>query len=230
MTGGGSQSGGLGNDIMTFPAGTGRGTLMTGEGGNDTLTNNNTAGGNFSGGAGNDTITAGSGSDTLFGDAGNDTLNGGLGVNSILGGPGDDTLTGGLSNDTVSGDDGDDTYRASIVLDGRDFFFGGTGSDTADYQARNNAGRNTLLTLTLNGTGDDGEPNEGDTFAADVENVKGGTGRNFITGNTLDNTLEGNVQPDIILAQDGIGGNDVIDSHPFGGDVCTADPGDSVIC
>ncbi|MDT5036262.1 MAG: hypothetical protein QOE03_1447 [Micromonosporaceae bacterium] len=231
LTGGFSLFGGTGDDVLTFPAGRPAGSLMKGNAGNDTLTSNGTGGGgNFTGDAGNDTIIAGSGSDSLFGDDGDDTLIGGPGDNFLSGGAGNDELRGGLGNDTASGGDGDDTFAATVAVDGSDFFFGGNGIDTANYQGRNNAGRNTILNLTLDGTANDGEPGEGDFLATDVENVIGGTGRNLISGDGQANRLEGGLSADLIFGADGISGNDVIIGHSFGNDVCTSDPGDQVSC
>jgi Ca2+-binding RTX toxin-like protein len=229
LTGNWLVVGGPGDDTMTFLAGT-SGTFMSGGDGTDTLTDNTQSGSNLSGGAGNDTIFAGTGSNTLFGDDGNDTLVGGTGPNTVIGGAGNDTITGGLGDDNISGGDGNDTINATIVVDGSDFISGGNGVDTANYQGRNNAGRGTTLSLSLDGVTNDGEPNERDNILADVENVKGGTGHNFITGNNQANLLEGNQNADTIIGLDGISGNDVIISHNFGGDFCTFDPGDTVSC
>ena len=87
-----------------------------------------------------------------------------------------------------------------------------------------------MLSLSLDGLRNDGEPNEGDFLGADVENVKGGTGRNFISGNTDANTLQGGQSTDVILGADGIAGNDVIIGGGLSGDFCTFDTGDSVNC
>jgi serralysin len=204
---------------------------MRGNDGNDTLTNNGTGGSaNLIGDAGNDTVIAGTGSDSLFGDDGNDLLIGGLGDNFLTGGAGNDELRGGLGNDTASGGDGNDMFTATVTVDGSDFFFGGNGSDTVNYQGRNNSARNTILNLTLDGTANDGEPGEGDFLGTDVENVIGGTGRNLISGDGQANRLEGGPSADLILGADGISGNDVIIGHSFGNDICTSDPGDQVTC
>lgn len=223
-------SGDAGDDSLTHLSNDGSGLLLGGDG-NDKLTDNGAARRSFlSGGNGDDTILGGSGGDNLLGGAGDDLVIGGNGDDGVTGDAGNDRLIGGFGNDEASGGDGNDTFIASVDQDGSDHFAGGAGTDTADYSARNNLVPVALLSLSLDGIRNDGQPGEGDLLDADVENVKGGTGPNFIVGNNLANTLQGGQSPDTILGADGIAGNDVITGGGLGGDLCTSDPGDSVNC
>jgi Ca2+-binding RTX toxin-like protein len=74
------------------------GYVLSGNGGNDTLTS---AGGNdvLSGGAGDDSLASGAGSDILIGGSGNDRLDAGADDDVLAGGRDDDTLLGGAGDD-----------------------------------------------------------------------------------------------------------------------------------
>ncbi len=157
---------------------------VSGSGGNDVIS---AGGGNatgvaatyavtFNGGNGDDAITGGDSADTLNGDADSDTI------------------VGGLGGDTVSGNAGNDTFDEGAATNGSDSFAGGTGTDTASYASRTNA-----VTVTLDGTFDDGESGEGDSVGTDVENVTGGSGGDVIVGSGSPNVLNG------------LGGSDTID-------------------
>jgi Ca2+-binding RTX toxin-like protein len=223
-------SGDAGNDSLTHLSNDTSGLLFGGDG-NDRLTDKGSARRSFlSGGKGNDTILGGSGGDNLFGDDGDDLVAGGSGDDGVTGGAGNDRLIGGFGNDEAIGGDGDDTFIATVEQDGSDHFAGGAGTDTADYSARNNLASGTVLSLSLDGIRDDGEPGEGDLLDTDVENVKGGTGPNFISGDSDANTLQGGQSPDSILGADGIAGNDMIIGGGVSHDFCTFDPGDRVNC
>ncbi|HEX4734664.1 MAG TPA: hypothetical protein VH247_09645 [Thermoleophilaceae bacterium] len=109
-------------------------------------------------------------------------LIGGLGNDTITGGPGDDVLSGGGGSDSLSGKDG---------------------RDTADY-----SDRSAPVSVSLNGTADDGEAGENDNVASDVEVLVGGSGDDQLAGNDGDNALLGNAGNDIL---GGGGGNDQLD-------------------
>jgi Ca2+-binding RTX toxin-like protein len=223
-------TGDAGDDALTHLSNDGSGLLSGGDG-NDTLTDNGSARRSFlTGDNGDDTILGGSGGDNLSGGTGDDLLVGGTGDDGLTGGAGNDRLFGGFGNDEAVGGDGNDTFFAGVDQDGSDHFAGGAGTDTADYSARNNLVPLALLSLSLDGIRNDGAPGEGDLLDADVENVKGGTGPNFIVGNSLANTLQGGQSSDTILGADGIAGNDVIIGGGLSHDLCSFDPGDSVNC
>ena len=98
--GGGSQTGGNGDDLIG--GGDGNDTLTGGDG-NDTLT----------GGGGDDSLVGGNGDDKLIGGAGNNTLEGGAGNDVLIGGPGNDLLKGGAGQDTMTGGGGNDTFEGT---------------------------------------------------------------------------------------------------------------------
>jgi Ca2+-binding RTX toxin-like protein len=183
--------------------------------GNDTLTGspaNNTMVGGPWGGSGSDTIKGlagddemdGGGNDTsadnLVGGDDDDTLNGSGGPDRLTGGEGNDILQAGLGNDTVSGDAGNDTFEVdwSGTADGADVISGGVGTDMAQYDRRT-----ADLTITLDGSANDGQAGEGDNVKGDVEDVVGGIGADRITGNAADNMLLG-------TWPGGADGNDVV--------------------
>ena len=192
-----------------------RGDLFIGAGGDDTLFGR---GGDDrfgdAGGAGADGLDGGTGRDTAdYSGRANDvtvTLDGTAGdgaagenddieptVDDVRGGSGDDRLVGGDEANLLRGNAGDD------VLDGRggaDRFEGGTGRDLADYGARA-AG----VSVTIDGAANDA--GEGDNVTGDVENVRGGSGDDTITGNHEPNRLEGGPGAD---ALDGGGNPDVL--------------------
>src|SRR5690242_4046547 len=109
----------------------------------------------------------------------------------LMGGNGNDTLTGGPGDDVLSGDGGSDS------LSGKD------GRDTADY-----SDRTAPVSVSLNGSADDGEAGENDNVASDVEVLVGGSGDDQLAGNDGDNALLGNAGNDIL---GGGGGNDQLD-------------------
>jgi Ca2+-binding RTX toxin-like protein len=199
---------------------------LFGQGGNDTLTLDETNGAlpaaQLLGGAGNDVLTGGSGDDELFGQAGNDTLNGKGGNDLLFGGAGNDVLTGGAGNDQVFGGAGNDRLIWNPG-DGSDLFEGGDGTDTAEVNGGNgsetftitaNGGRvrfdrvspapfsldiGTTENLVVNANGGDDVITAGNGLAGLVQlTIDGGAGNDTITGG------DGN---DILIGGDG---NDVI--------------------
>lgn len=109
----------------------------------------------------------------------------------LMGGAGNDTLTGGPADDVLIGEAGADT------LAGKD------GRDTADYSARV-----APVSVSLNGSADDGEGGEKDNVGSDVEILAGGSADDQLAGNDGDNVLLGNAGNDIL---GGGGGNDQLD-------------------
>jgi Ca2+-binding RTX toxin-like protein len=121
----------------------------------------------------NEILIGGSAGDSLKGDGSGNVLFGGAGADELDGGPGNDIVGGGS---------------------GADRLFGGAQFDTADYSERS-AG----VAVDLDDeAADDGEPGEGDTLVA-MEDVRGGSGDDRLTGNAGENFLFG------------LGGNDTID-------------------
>ena len=142
-------------------------------------------------GAGTDTVTASAADNYVVGGGGVDTLNGGDGSDRLCGefgflaffpsAPGFCSSFPGGGTNTLNGGTGDDEMGGGLEAD---VFNGGTGNDTADL-----SDHDTDLTVTLDGTADDGSGAEGDNVKADVENVIGGSGSDTLTGSALPNVL-----------------------------------------
>jgi Ca2+-binding RTX toxin-like protein len=130
LSGGHSQNGGNGNDLMftTFAGdATFAGATLTGGAGNDRISAGVGAD-TLAGGTGDDIMDGGAGNDVLNGDGDNDTLVGGSGNDALQGGVGNDILAGGLGSDTLNGGADNDTY----VFDansGTDYISGAEGTD-----------------------------------------------------------------------------------------------------
>jgi Ca2+-binding RTX toxin-like protein len=185
----------------------------------------------LTGSLGNNVLSGGDGNDTLDGGLGADTLNGGDGIDiatyadrandvtanldgvandgeagegddiagdveDIAGGAGNDTLTGNADANGLIGNDGNDTLDGA---GGADVFDGGAGSDIADYSSRTNP-----VTVTIDGVSDDGEAGEDDDVSENVENVVGGLGNDFLTGNGDANALTGGAGDDTLDGGDGV--------------------------
>jgi Ca2+-binding RTX toxin-like protein len=158
---------------------------------------------NVQGGAGPDTITGNNRDNVLTGGAGIDTLSGGGGADRLLG---DFQGNSGTAfNDTLNGDAGDDSLLGGP---GADDLNGGTGVDTADYSPDS-----TPVTVTVDGTADDGTAGENDNVKTDIEAVLGGTSDDTITGSTADNVLFGGPGNDTLTGGDG---NDLFDGETPG--------------
>lgn len=205
--GGDTFNGGAGVDTVSYASRTVAITATIGAGANDGESGENDSIAadveGVTGGSADDSLTGSANDDILSGGAGADTLVGGDGNDTLNGGDGDDTLTGGNGDDTVNGDAGNDSFVAGADADGADAFNGGAGTDTATYAARG-AGEN--LTITLDGTANDGESGENDNLKVDVENVIGGGGDDTITGSASANVLTGGAGNDVL---NGGAGDDV---------------------
>jgi hypothetical protein len=159
-------------------------------------------------------LSGGNGPDMLLGAGGDDTLYG-------MGG--NDEMIGGADNDWVFGHTGDDTYIAAAGVDGKDFFEGSVGSDTASYTART-----TPVLVNLDNIADDGSAGEGDDMRSDVENIIGGTAGDTLTAHSLAvNNLNGGQGDDTLDTTDGFTATDTIDGS-FGIDICSYDSFDVV--
>jgi len=126
-----------------------------------------------------------------------------------------ETLTGGSAEDTLVGN-----ARANVLHGGAgivsDAIDGEGGIDTVSYQ-----GRGSDLSITLDGSANDGAQGENDDVSADVENAWGGHGDDRMVGNSTrtrgpglppvffggNNELRGGSGDDAIS---GLGGNDIL--------------------
>jgi Ca2+-binding RTX toxin-like protein len=193
---GGTELGGTG--LSTASA------TLTGGDGSDVL----------SGGAGDDVLDGGADADRLLGGAGQDRLAGGDGSDDLSGGAGDDTLTGGDEDDpfapggsdTLRGDAGDDDLFAAAGT-----ISGGTGVDRANVTAVGLVP--PAVTVTLDGTADDGVAGSGLNVLPDVEDVTasalgvgGAPGSVVLVGSAATNVLEAHAPATIV----GGGGNDIL--------------------
>jgi Ca2+-binding RTX toxin-like protein len=146
--------------------------------------------------------------EALFGTPFADTMIGTGGGQLFLSFGGQDTLEGGLGEDSLQGGDGADTIAgeggADVVQGGNDpdDMSGGPGSDQADY-----GDHSAAVTVTINNIANDGQGGgaEGDNVRTDIENLRGGSNNDTLTGSTLDNQIEGLGGNDTIM---GIGGDD----------------------
>lgn len=152
-----------------------------------------------------ETITGTPGVDVISGFGGDDVINADAGNDHICGGIGDDEIhdQGGL--DKAFGGPGDDLFAMTASPDGADLAVGGPGEDQATYAARTGD-----VSLTINGAADDGATGEHDKLLT-VEDLTGGEGNDFLSGNSLANELFGK------------GGDDRLRDFPgadqvFGGD------------
>jgi len=132
---------------------------------------------------------------------------------TVNGGAGNDNITGGDGDDTLSGGDGDDTFGSAAIADGADTYNGGAGEDTMDYSARTGD-----LTVTLDGTNNDGLSGETDDIKVDVENVNGGAGDDTITGSNVSNVISGGGGDDTLSGGTGNGDCSLDEDTLNGGD------------
>src|SRR5262249_13689975 len=188
--------------------------LVTGGGGNDALTMDETNGGlpqaSLDRRAGNDTLSGGAVADVPGFLSGFDTLLGGAGDDTIFGGAGADFINGGTGNDTLFGGAGDDRFS----------WFPGDGSDTMDGQAGNDSlgffgdSSNENIALSAHGTrvrltrDVDGVPM--DMSSLEIVDVLARGGADTITVNDLTGTGVGVILLD--LGDTGNGGDGQADN------------------
>ncbi|WP_188113325.1 calcium-binding protein [Nocardioides humilatus] len=163
--------------------------------------------------------TGGSGADTITGSSGADELDGG---------PGNDTITDGGGADDVHGRDGNDLLVQGSSSDAGDRLDGGAGTDEVRYNART-----TAVTITLSSGADDGGAGEDDQVVG-VENARGGSVGDTITGTEGANVLYGGDGNNVIRGSSGDDtiyggtGNDWIEDGR-GADKVEAAKGDDLI-
>ena len=196
------------DDVMRGGAGT---DLMVGGWGDDQLW----------GGTGNDELQGGSGDDAQYGEDGDDRLFGGAGNDVIYGGDGDDLLVGGAASNEQAlaagtrdsnflyGGAGSDTIVGGI---GDDYIDGGAGAD----RMRGGSGDDRYIVNSVNDVILERQDEGYDTVIAStnyilnahIEELRLLAGERINgTGNSLDNTLIGNDQDNIL---DGVTGADLM--------------------
>ena len=184
-----SLTGGYGNDVLRAAGAEEAGGATVADAASDT---------NYlSGGDGHDTLWGSAGLDTLWGGSGNDLLDGSLGADSLygqngadtlLGGNGADSLDGGLGADLLEGGEGDDTYRVD---------------DAGDVVTEAAGGGIDKVMVDIGSY----------TLADEVENASFVSLSEYdldavqLTGNALDNSLQGGYGDDTLA---GGGGNDTL--------------------
>ena len=209
--------GGAGDDVITVMAAGGRivATLGTQSG---TFAAADVRHVELFGRGGNDSITVGAGVPAAL-------LDGGDGGDALTGGDGNDTLRGGAGQDALNGDGGDDLLDGGA---GDDRIDGGPGADMLDYSSRTNdvtvdfeegvwqrAGFGSYEIVWIANGGEAGEFDRG----LDVENVRGGAGKDRLSGSGEANALYGGPGDDTLLGGEGDdalfgeGGNDRLDGQ-----------------
>jgi len=139
------------------------------------------------GGEGSDHLHGGEGPDVLQGLGGADVLSGGAAGDTLLGGDGADLLDGGPGDDVEEGGFGDDVFDQGDASNGGDTLRGGVGdADAVSYQDRQDP-----VSVSDNGSPDDGAPLEGDDVGDDIEIMIGGHGDDTLIGGVTSNHLIG---------------------------------------
>jgi Ca2+-binding RTX toxin-like protein len=174
------------------------------------------------------TVDGGAGNDNpMFGGRGDDVLRGGSGNDVLYGEAGNDTLDGGTGDDDLEGIPGVETPGLDTL--GADTYIGGGGADSVQYDLRSEN-----LTLSPDGSANDGAPGEGDNIGADVLTIIGGNGDDTLIGNAGPNYLVGGTGNDVIkggAGEDflyGSTGNDALDGQA-GQDFLEGDSGDDTL-
>jgi hypothetical protein len=155
--------------------------------------------------------------DTLTGNDASNVITGGAGADIISGGLGAASCTGDV--DVLNGGDGNDSFLMGSVADCGDEINGGAGTDKVDYQYRSAA-----LTITVDGSGNDGLASEADNVKADNEVVVGGSAGDSITGGSGNETLHGGAGADTLS---GGAGNDTLIGNA-GNDILNGGAGDDL--
>lgn len=150
------------------------------------------------GGPGDDRLTAGTADDVFAGGPGNDYLEGGAGKDSLAGGDGDDEI-----------DVWDPPYQSAFGWVGqiRDTARGGPGTDTVEEKACGSQPSDSGATLIIGELSLGCYPSDENVIEDDVENLKGGPGRDRLVGNAGSNVLNGGGGNDTL---DGRGGVDMV--------------------
>jgi Ca2+-binding RTX toxin-like protein len=132
---------------------------------------------NVNGGAGNDILVGSDVGNVLNGNGGNDQISGQASADKLNGGDGDDIINPGSGNDAVNG---------------------GAGTNTVDYASAGAGGVGVQVNLTTGTASGDGN----DTLAS-IQNVRGSSFTDGITGDENANVLNGNGGNDQVTGKAG---------------------------
>lgn len=172
----------------------------------------------FSGGVMAEAVDGGAGNDTLEGRAGNDTLDGGSGDDKLDGQVGADLLRGGDGNDLIKADAFSDDGIFGDTIDG------GAGFDELeDYKHAGGEASAPAISVTLDGSANDGRAGEGDNVLG-IERISSSSAGSFV-GDEDPNQF---VAPEVGGAGNyaGRGGNDSLLAGDASGDVLDGGVGD----
>lgn len=204
--------GGAGDDSLYGGAGA---DVLDGGADNDVL----------QGGADNDALDGGAGNDVILGDAGGDSLYGGAGDDVLDGGSGNDVLFGGTGTEAGGGNDtfrfarggGQDTIYESIGdgdqdkiqmigLSDRELAFSLVGNDllisiigTEDRLLVSRYFEDSARTIENIELADGVSLTKNDVYSRLQTNYIGGSGNDYLSGNSLNNRLEGNEGNDTLV-------------------------------
>ena len=118
---------------------------------------------------------------------------------TLVGDVSDNVLQGGDGNDRLFGEGGSDTLRGGL---GDDELYGGDGIDTVDF-----ADATLTVRVVLGSGGTVNTTNYGRDLFVSIENIIGGSARDFLTGDGGANRIDGRAGDDIIV---GGAGDDVL--------------------
>lgn len=139
--------------------------------------------------------------DVLVGNALANRIEGGAGKDVIDGGAGNDTLLGGAGDDIIFGGAGDDVIEGGAGADKLD---GGAGINTLSYVSST-----VGVAVELFGGAAGGGDAAGDLIVfSSFQNIRGGSGTDFLVGTAGNNVLEGNGGNDTLVS---LGGKDILD-------------------
>ncbi len=217
--------GGTGNDIIEISGVEAQTDIINGGADTDTIKVNGLAAVTLASFNASNSIEQWVGNNqAVLGTAGNDVLDfSGLtavsGILHIDGGSGNDTITGTLESDVILGGAGNDIIQGGVDADE---MHGGLGVDTLSYASDTIGVKVALDDAGAIVNAQDGDA-DGDTGTG-FENIRGGSGNDFLAGNKLANTLEGGGGDDWLHGGAG-SGNDVYDggSHTAAGDTVSFD-------
>ena len=145
-------------------------------------------------------ILGGDNAETLIGGVDDENLDGGAGDDTLDGGAGDDTLIGGQGSDVLVGGIGNDSFIA-LSGDGDDTIDGGDGTDVFDASELSSSVTIDLSLVQASGT------DIGTDQLINIENIEGSFVGDELTGDGLDNIIDGNQGNDLVQ---GGGGDDTL--------------------